>query len=269
VVDVRCWESASPWSDGEPIGHVGLILARRGRFKRRLGRRETLIDPSTAYFERPETEQQIAHPVGDGDVCTWIRFAPAIVVEIAGDSRLPDDPVLIDGRIDLAHRRLVARIRAGTCRHEADERAFRLLGSVLSSVSARRVDANESWARPTRRRLVDTVRDALHDGKRRYRLSELAALCGYSPYHVSRVFSEETGTTITGYRNRRRVGQVLAALEEGEQDLARLAADLEFADQAHMTRVIRREVGDTPGRLRELLANGEPQEDPRRRGRIA
>jgi len=36
--------------------------------------------------------------------------------------------------------------------------------------------------------------------------------------------------------------------------LARLAADLGFADQAHLARVVRRELGATPSLLREQLA---------------
>ena len=46
----------------------------------------------------------------------------------------------------------------------------------------------------------------------------------------------------------------LERLGEGERDLARLAVDTGFADQAHLTRRVRTETGDTPGRLRALLA---------------
>jgi AraC-like DNA-binding protein len=42
-------------------------------------------------------------------------------------------------------------------------------------------------------------------------------------------------------------------LEGGDMDLARLAADLGFADQAHFTRALRTETSATPGRLRALL----------------
>jgi len=48
-----------------------------------------------------------------------------------------------------------------------------------------------------------------------------------------------------------------AALERvagGERDLARLAADVGFADQSHLARVVRRETGRPPSALRALLA---------------
>ena len=43
-------------------------------------------------------------------------------------------------------------------------------------------------------------------------------------------------------------------MEDGDADLAVLAADLGFADQAHLTRAARAETGHTPARLRALLA---------------
>jgi len=46
----------------------------------------------------------------------------------------------------------------------------------------------------------------------------------------------------------------MARLEAGETALADLAADLGFADQAHLTRTFRRAVGVTPGRYARAVA---------------
>jgi AraC-like DNA-binding protein len=83
---------------------------------------------------------------------------------------------------------------------------------------------------------------------------ELARTIAISPHHLSRIFSECTGETISRYRNRVRVRMALERLADGETSLARLAADLGFADQAYRSRVVRREVGQSPSRLRESLA---------------
>jgi AraC-like DNA-binding protein len=45
----------------------------------------------------------------------------------------------------------------------------------------------------------------------------------------------------------------LQRLENGERNLAVLASDLGFADQAHLTRTIRDHLGQTPTALRRLL----------------
>jgi len=46
---------------------------------------------------------------------------------------------------------------------------------------------------------------------------------------------------------------VLERLADRERSLARLAGELGFADQAHLARVVRREVGSTPSALRSSL----------------
>jgi AraC-like DNA-binding protein len=50
------------------------------------------------------------------------------------------------------------------------------------------------------------------------------------------------------------VARALDRLETGEPSLAVLAADLGFADQAHLCRTMREHLGHTPTALRRLLA---------------
>jgi AraC-like DNA-binding protein len=53
---------------------------------------------------------------------------------------------------------------------------------------------------------------------------------------------------------RLRARAALERLAGGEPNLGRLAADLGFADQSHLCRVIRAETGRTPAALRRALA---------------
>jgi AraC-like DNA-binding protein len=62
--------------------------------------------------------------------------------------------------------------------------------------------------------------------------------------------------TISRYRNRVRISRALHRIDEGATDLARLAFTLGFSDQAHFTRVMDKELGRTPGRVRALLTSG-------------
>ena len=54
---------------------------------------------------------------------------------------------------------------------------------------------------------------------------------------------------------RLRVRAALDRCAEGERELARLAAELGFADQAHLTRAVRAETGTTPAALRAALSD--------------
>ncbi|WP_345571355.1 helix-turn-helix domain-containing protein, partial [Nonomuraea rosea] len=108
--------------------------------------------------------------------------------------------------------------------------------------------------------IADAAREAISaDHPAAGALLTLAELLAVSPYQLSRAFTRELGISLTHYRNRVRVGRALDRLESGTTSLAALAADLGFADQAHLTRTIRRHVGHTPTALRRLLASaGDP-----------
>jgi AraC-like DNA-binding protein len=100
-----------------------------------------------------------------------------------------------------------------------------------------------------RRRLVDGARETLAASPAAT-LTELADGLAVSPHHLSRVFRGHTGETVSRYRNRVRVRCALERIRDGEPSLARLAADLGFADHAHLTRAVVRETGAPPSRFR-------------------
>jgi AraC-like DNA-binding protein len=62
------------------------------------------------------------------------------------------------------------------------------------------------------------------------------------------------GVSLTHFRNRVRVGRALDRIAGGEENLAALAADLGFTDQAHLCRTLRAHVGQPPSAVRRLLA---------------
>lgn len=130
--------------------------------------------------------------------------------------------------------------------------------AVTASRVAGRMDAGVTLSRAAGRMdavgIVGAAREAFAaDVPETATLTSLAAYLGVSPYTLSRAFTRELGVSLTHYRNRVRVGRALDRLEDGAPSLAELAADLGFADQAHLTRTIRRHVGHTPTAVRRLL----------------
>ena len=90
------------------------------------------------------------------------------------------------------------------------------------------------------RALVDRARDAIRAADPAAGgLLPLAALLDVSPFRLSRAFTRHLGVSLTRYRNRVRVERALDRLEAGAADLAALAADLGFTDQAHLCRTMR------------------------------
>jgi AraC-like DNA-binding protein len=240
VAAVRCAGHRHGWSPPEPAGRHQVVLVRSGRFRLRSEGRDALADPTAGYLQVPGDVASFAHPAG-GDVCTAVTFSPALWRSVAGDDR-PRASVYLDGRLQLAHRRLLRA--APDAAFGMAEQVVGLLGGLLRMPESR-VSA---------RALADDAREALlADHPQACGLIPLARLLDVSPSHLSRVFQRETGTSLTRYRNRIRVTRALDRIEQGAGNLAEIAADLGFADQAHLCRAVRAELGRTPTEIRRLI----------------
>jgi AraC-like DNA-binding protein len=79
-------------------------------------------------------------------------------------------------------------------------------------------------------------------------LASLGRLTNLSPYHLHRVFSQQTGMPPHAYQTQVRINHAKQLLRI-RQPLSDIAATTGFADQSHLTRHFRRLVGVTPGRF--------------------
>lgn len=253
VTAVDCRDDHRNWSVEQPREDVRAVLVRRGRFRRRARGGCVDLDHTVGYLGMPAQEEHFAHPAG-GDVCTAISLTPALWRALAGECpQLSDSTMYVDAKLDLAHRRLLAATRTTDADFAAAERLVDLLAQIVHQVvttttpDGTRMDASEEA-------LVATARSVINDGHPAASgLIPLATLLNVSPYRLSRAFTRELGVPLTRYRNRIRVTRALDRLQAGEPSLAALAADLGFADQAHLCRTIREHLGHTPTELRRLL----------------
>ncbi|WP_285479904.1 AraC family transcriptional regulator [Amycolatopsis sp. NBRC 101858] len=253
---VRCAEDHPGWSPPEVAAGHRMVLVRRGRFRRRARGRVEDADSTVAYLASPGEEESFAHPAG-GDVCTSVTFGEGRWRQLAGEGSVPP-AVYVDGRLDLAHRRAVASVADPD--YALAEELLALVGAAITQAATSPTPA--SGGRADDRAVVSRAREAIL-AEDPGGLFPLADLLGVSPYRLSRAFPRELGVSLTRYRNRVRVGRALDRMEAGERGLARLAADLGFADQAHLTRTVREHAGTTPAALRKLLAV-ERSQTPRR-----
>jgi AraC-like DNA-binding protein len=85
------------------------------------------------------------------------------------------------------------------------------------------------------------------------RAADLERIAGIDRWSVARQFRKAFGTSPDRYRRMRRLAVAREAIAAGGP-LARVAAEMGFADQSHMTRHFTRTYGLTPGRWAELTA---------------
>jgi AraC-like DNA-binding protein len=174
---------------------------------------------------------------------------------LTGDRPHVTSPWLhIDAHLELAHRRLARAVADGDADFAIPEQLIDFLAQAAALNSPAAPGPGEVPRSHASRLLADAAREALtadHPASRR--LTTLAAHLAVSPTHLSRTFQHETGNSLTRYRNRLRVSRALDRIEAGEDNLAVLAADLGFADQAHFIRTVREHTGRTPRQLRAVL----------------
>jgi AraC-like DNA-binding protein len=186
-------------------------------------------------------QQAWLSPVRAGQEIVGIRLRPGVAGAVFDlpasellDSRVPLEELFESRAADLAERLSEA---------EDPEAMFLLLEGLVASAIAR--GAPDPLVLAATRRLgfpgsrVDELAHALGISERQLRRRFHAAV-GYGPKTLDRVL-----------RFRRLVSQA-QAVTDGEVDLARLAADLGYSDQAHMSRDSVRLTGMPPGRLAQL-----------------
>jgi AraC-like DNA-binding protein len=253
IADVACRHPAGHGAAAEHAGSHGVVLVRRGCFVRCVDGVKSLLDPTVAYCTNPGEEERYDHPHARGDDCTWVSLDPALVASLwGGEATLPSAPLPVSPRIDIEHRLLMASARRNADPDELAERAIGLVTHVLERADQVRVDAGRPSTDRARRAVADGAREALAANPNRS-LVDLAREVAVSPHHLSRVFRTLTGHTVSRHRMRLRTRMALERLAGGEDDLARLAADLGFADQSHLCRVLRDETGTTPSAIRQAL----------------
>ncbi len=253
VIDHDCRKPAGARGSYEYSLDYGLVLIRRGGYWREVNGRGAYLGPTDAFFERPFVEQRIAHHRAAGDRCTSLWLSESAVYALTGDASVPDEPITTTPAIDLRHRELVVALRRGTDRFEVDERLAQLVGALTERAVPGRFTARRSTTRANHRRVVQQAREAIVADPVGADFADLARTLGHTRHHVSRVFSQVTGMTLSQFRNRVRVAIAFDRLADGYENLALLSADLGFVDQSHLSRVVRTYTGERLSELRQRL----------------
>jgi AraC family transcriptional regulator len=172
------------------------------------------------------------------------RGARSLLVEIdPSDALLRASPngVSLDGEEGNAlASRLVAAFAAPRASQSRLVRAA--LAALLEAVVARSRPRHPAWLERARESLfADFVAPP--------RLVDLARTLGVHPVHLAQSFRTRWGMTTREFVRAHRVFHAMQLVERGAP-LADAAAAAGFADQAHMTRAVRRARGAPPGALR-------------------
>lgn len=81
-------------------------------------------------------------------------------------------------------------------------------------------------------------------------MEKMAEETHLSPNYLSRVFRQETGSSITDYLTARRIRQACRLLETTELSVERIGNEVGFVSSSYFIQLFKREVGETPLRYR-------------------
>jgi AraC-like DNA-binding protein len=183
-------------------------------------------------------------PVVPGERILGLRLRPGVAGAVLG---MPASEVLdVHVRLEELLGRRAGELAERLDESNGDTEAFDLLEGMIGSQVRNR--GTDPLVLAATRRL----------GFPGSRVDQLAASLGISDRQLRRRFHQAVGygpkTLDRVLRFRRLVAQA-GAIAAGESDLARVAADLGYADQAHLTRDCQRLSGMTPSQLSALWAS--------------
>jgi AraC family transcriptional regulator len=252
--------------DTGPIWNHIFVFPRTAVEIRPAGAEAFVADPNVVvFYNRGQLYTRVAISE-DGDRCEWFAFRDAVVLEAVGlfngaAAGRPDRPFPFrfgptDPEAYWRQRRIAESLAAGRPEDPlcVEEEMLGIFVKLLAAAFETRPPEGSARQKRRRRDLVEAARRLL---ARRFRepltLTEMAGVLGVSPFHLSRVFHEGTGSTLHAYRNSLRLAAALEAVRDPRVDLTTVALDLGYSSHSHFTSAFRRRFGLPPSEARQLL----------------
>lgn len=239
--DWRCSGRRSPWQQENPT-NATIELPLTGFDLREIRGRRALVDIGTVAVHAGGEPYTVASPSAQPRRATCLTV-PMDAIDDWGPGFSPG----------------VARSSARTaCLHHALRRiqddsaaqqdlSWQLLDSALADAAREAGRPTHSPITPAWRRLSDRLGERLaQDFDQPLDLATLAAECGVSTFHASRVFSRVTGIGLHRQLNRLRLRHALMQLPDMRHRLTDLALSLGFSSHSHFSSAFRREFGHPP-----------------------
>lgn len=96
---------------------------------------------------------------------------------------------------------------------------------------------------------MEYIYEHLHE---KISVKTLAGVTGLHENYLSRLFRQETGTTVQKYIQDKKLEQAEYLLKHTDADIAKIASDLSFSSQSYFIQVFKRKNGKTPKEYRNF-----------------
>ena len=260
-----------PWhprfSDTGPIHGTTIVFPRTSVTITHVGQPPIVGNPNVVMFYNQGQRYTRGKLSEKGDICDWFGFAPQIVVE----ALRPVDPRVDDrwdkpfafshgpstSKLYLQQRLLVEALSQDSVPDlfTIEEKMMAILQEAIQ-VRYRRERPSPPKSSATQKSHAELVAGTKTILSTRFSeslsLDLLAQTLYTSPYHLCRVFRQETGQTIHSYLNEIRLRASLEQVTASEMSLMDLSLALGFANHSHFSQAFRRAFGIPPSQLRQI-----------------
>jgi AraC-like DNA-binding protein len=218
--------------------------------------------PASLYIVHPgEVHSNHAYcgqPCSFRNLYAEAEVVRAVASELAGiDRPLPffRPTVIFDKEIISLYLGLYAALEKSASTLERQSRLMEFFACLINRYSENRP---QIMAYRRERLTISRVREYLAENySENVSMEYLSQIAGLSPFHLSRVFSEEVGMPPHAFQTQVRIARAKSLLSRG-WTISRVAAETGFADQSHLTRHFKRLVLITPGQY--LQGNRQTQD---------
>jgi AraC family transcriptional regulator len=253
------WSEENCTEEGHVIAFPGppVVIQHAGRHPAVASRNEVVLYNRDQIYRR-----ELLDP--SGDHCVFLVVAPSLLSEISlavGSSQEPDR-VAFSSRLGavqastfLLLRMLIRALHAcSTDELHVEETLYRIVfdaAPVGFQTSDRQRRAMRRGTQAAHALVVEETKALLaRRFAERISLAQVACEVFVSPFHLVRIFREQTGFGVHQYRDHQRLRLALDRVLESDVTLAALALELGYSSHSHFTDSFRRVFGIPPSAVR-------------------
>ncbi len=222
------------------------------------GKEPLIGSPNVAVFYNKDTYYERSKLSEDGDQCEFFQYSPALLREILAahapqhdTTTFPFTYTFLNRTNFVLQRALVDKLFNAPFSDElfVDETAVQLLEQVIIDSFAQRGQqkrqkqtthrAHSALAHDTQLLLATHFDQPLS-------LQKLANQLFVSPYHLSRVFRQQTGCTLHHFLEQIRLRSAYERIGDYKNNLSQLALDVGYSTHSHFSDAFQRNFGFSP-----------------------
>ncbi|MBX7174023.1 MAG: AraC family transcriptional regulator [Pyrinomonadaceae bacterium] len=220
-----------------------LAMVLRGNVREQVRCEDTLINAFDVGIKSPEV-RHTDHFCPDGVRVIRLSLTPQFITELKNQSLINEGWYWLKGSDSVRHFLQIGQSLLSK-NDEIENDVHELLAALLP-----KKDLPKShppfWLRRAKERIEATYSDGI-------RLNQLAVEAGVHPVYFARKFQHFYGSSVGNYIRKMQFQKVQSLLISGKYNLAQIAVEAGFSDQAHLTRTLGNDFGITPAKLRKLL----------------